>query len=62
MPRSSEPETILIVDDNERNLQVVGSILMPMGYDILPAASGEAAFPANSCEDSRPDTARYPDA
>jgi len=44
MPLSSEPETILIVDDNERNLQVVGSTLMPMGYDIVPASSGEAAF------------------
>ncbi len=44
MPLSSETETILIVDDNEHNLQVVGTTLMPMGYDIVPASSGEAAF------------------
>ena len=44
MPLSAETETILIIDDNEHNLQVVGTTLMPMGYDIVPASSGEAAF------------------
>lgn len=44
MPYSLQPETILIVDDNEHNLQVVGSTLMPMGYDIIPADSGKSAF------------------
>jgi two-component system sensor histidine kinase/response regulator len=35
---------ILVVDDQEANLQVVGSILGELGFEITPAASGEQAL------------------
>jgi two-component system, sensor histidine kinase and response regulator len=37
-------ETILIVDDQEENLRVVGSVLSMMDYDIVAASSAEQAF------------------
>ncbi|HSJ02961.1 MAG: response regulator [Verrucomicrobium sp.] len=37
-------DTILIIDDQEQNLQIVGTILSMMDYDIIPAMSGEQAF------------------
>ncbi|WP_050026818.1 hybrid sensor histidine kinase/response regulator [Verrucomicrobium sp. BvORR034] len=37
-------DTILIIDDQEQNLQIVGTILSMMDYDIIPALSGEQAF------------------
>src|SRR4051812_5071913 len=36
--------TILIVDDQEQNLQLVGTVLSMTGYEIIPARSGEEAF------------------
>ncbi|MEM7166875.1 MAG: hybrid sensor histidine kinase/response regulator [Planctomycetota bacterium] len=36
--------TILIVDDQESNIAVVGTTLSAMGYEILPATSGEQAL------------------
>ncbi len=36
--------TILIVDDQEQNLQVVGTVLSMMGHEIIPASSGEQVF------------------
>jgi two-component system sensor histidine kinase/response regulator len=35
---------ILVVDDQEANLQVVGSILGELGFEITPASSGEQAL------------------
>ena len=40
----SRPATILIVDDQEQNLQVVGTVLSMMGHEIIPASSGAQAF------------------
>ncbi|MBK8040824.1 MAG: hybrid sensor histidine kinase/response regulator [Verrucomicrobiaceae bacterium] len=37
-------ETILIVDDQEENIRVVGSVLSLMSYDIIPATSAEQAL------------------
>ncbi len=36
--------TILIVDDQEQNLQVVGTVLAMMAHEITPASSGAQAF------------------
>lgn len=36
--------TVLVVDDQEENIKVVGSVLSLMGYEIIPALSGEQAF------------------
>ncbi|MDF1656259.1 MAG: hybrid sensor histidine kinase/response regulator [Verrucomicrobiales bacterium] len=36
-------ETILIVDDEPKNIQVVGTTLAAFGYDFMAAASGEQA-------------------
>jgi two-component system sensor histidine kinase/response regulator len=41
---SAQRPTILIVDDQEENLRVVGSVLSIMGYDIVPATSAEQAL------------------
>jgi len=38
------PETILVVDDQRPNLQLVGTMLSQMGYEVIPATSGEQAF------------------
>ncbi len=37
-------ETILIVDDQEQNLQLIGTVLSMTGYEVIPAGSGEQAF------------------
>lgn len=37
-------ETILIVDDQEENVRVLGSVLTLAGYDIIAATSAEQAF------------------
>lgn len=42
LPSSSA--TILIVDDQEQNLQVVGTVLSMTGYEVMTAASGAQAF------------------
>lgn len=36
--------TILIVDDQEQNLQVVGTVLSMTGYEVMTASSGAQAF------------------
>lgn len=41
---SPPKETILIVDDQEENIRVVGSLLSLMNYDIVAATSAELAF------------------
>ena len=35
---------ILVVDDITKNLQVVGTVLRNQGYEVMPAASGDAAL------------------
>ncbi|MEO7148796.1 MAG: hybrid sensor histidine kinase/response regulator [Rhodanobacteraceae bacterium] len=35
---------VLVVDDQPRNIQLVGSILSEAGYEVMPALSGEQAF------------------
>lgn len=36
--------TVLVIDDQEENIKIVGSVLSLMGYEIMPALSGEQAF------------------
>jgi two-component system, sensor histidine kinase and response regulator len=44
MSPESAPERILVVDDQEVNVQVLGSILGPLGFEIVPVTSGEHAL------------------
>jgi two-component system sensor histidine kinase/response regulator len=48
-----DPQTVLIVDDQDQNLQVVGTLLTAMGYAVVPAKSGEQAL--QRLEANRPD-------
>ena len=41
---SAAPSRIMIVDDQEFNLQVLGGMLGKLGYEIVPATSGEQAL------------------
>ena len=41
---SPEDSVILIVDDVQQNIQVVGTMLREVGYSIMPATSGAAAL------------------
>jgi two-component system sensor histidine kinase/response regulator len=41
---ATSAETILIVDDQEQNLRIVGTVLTMMGYEIIAATSAEQAF------------------
>lgn len=43
-PLPREKPVVLIVDDQTRNIQVVGSTLVAAGYEVLPATSGEQAL------------------
>lgn len=45
-------ETILVVDDNEANLQLINAALKTRGYTVREAVSGEAALA--SLADQRP--------
>ena len=38
------PETILITEDNPRNMRLMEAVLRPHGYNILKAANGEEAL------------------
>ncbi|CAN5176907.1 hypothetical protein BH23VER1_BH23VER1_33920 [soil metagenome] len=42
-PPALPTETILVVDDQQQNIQVVGATLRAIGYEIVPAASAEEA-------------------
>jgi two-component system sensor histidine kinase/response regulator len=35
---------LLVVDDQESNIQVIGAALGQLGFEILPATSGAQAF------------------
>jgi len=37
-------ETILIIDDQEQNLQIIGTLLTKTGYQVIRASSGPEAF------------------
>jgi len=38
------PEIVLIIDDQPQNLELIGTVLSMLGYEVMPASSGEAAF------------------
>ena len=38
------PETVLIIDDQAQNLQLISTVLSILGYKVISASSGEAAF------------------
>lgn len=44
MHTPSSVQTVLIVDDQDQNLQVVGTLLTAMGYAVVPANSGDQAL------------------
>ena len=35
---------ILVVDDEERNLRLMEAMLLPLGYDVIPANNGLDVF------------------
>lgn len=41
---ASTNHTVLVVDDQEQNLKVVGTVLRMTGYEVIPARSAEQAF------------------
>jgi two-component system, sensor histidine kinase and response regulator len=53
MNQEATPERILVVDDQEANVDVLGCMLGPLGFEIVPVTSGEqalrnlASFPAD---------------
>lgn len=49
----SSSATILIVDDQDQNLQVVGTVLSMTGYEVMTAGSGAEAF--ERLEEKKPD-------
>lgn len=40
----SESKAVLVVDDQEQNLKIVGTVLKMTGYDVIPARSAQQAF------------------
>jgi len=44
LPRSSSSSLILVVDDEPKNIQVVGPLLLKQGHEIIAAGSGEEAL------------------
>src|SRR5678815_5210698 len=44
-PRNAEAAArILVVDDQLSNIQLVGSVLLKLGYEIIPALDGPSAL------------------
>lgn len=41
---ATEPKTVLVIDDQQQNLEIVGSVLKKSGYEVLVASSAEQAF------------------
>ncbi len=52
-PSAARRDAILIIDDQEENLRVVGTVLSIMGYEVVPAKSGDQAF--KRLEAAKPD-------
>ena len=44
MPREALSVRILVVDDQETNLRVLGDMMGHLGFDIVPALDGEQAL------------------
>ncbi|MCW1923634.1 hybrid sensor histidine kinase/response regulator [Luteolibacter arcticus] len=44
LPPPSGPALILVVDDEPRNIQVVGPLLLKQGHEVIAAGSGEEAL------------------
>jgi two-component system sensor histidine kinase/response regulator len=44
MSQESVPDKILVVDDQEANVHVLGTMLGPLGYEIITVTSGEQAL------------------
>jgi len=44
LERNTAPKTILIIDDQEQNLHLIGTVLTMAGYGVIRASRGEAAF------------------
>lgn len=44
MPQESTTDRILVVDDQEANVRVLGNMLGPLGFEIMPVTSGEQAL------------------
>ena len=44
LPHEFQPARILVVDDQPVNIQIVGTVLGNMGYEIIPAADGPTAL------------------
>ncbi|MDB6118882.1 MAG: hybrid sensor histidine kinase/response regulator [Verrucomicrobiaceae bacterium] len=44
LPQTTDPKIVLVVDDQERNLQVVATVLSMTGYEVVLASSGEQAL------------------
>lgn len=53
LPRASAPSLILVVDDEPENIQVVGTLLLSHGHEVLAAHSGTEAL--EKLQLSRPD-------
>jgi CheY-like chemotaxis protein len=49
------PQTVLVVEDNDMNMQLVEYLLEEGGYSIVKATSGEEALAITRDETSRPD-------
>lgn len=41
--KSDKPDTILVVDDQPKNIQVVGATLRSLGFEVVPATSADEA-------------------
>jgi len=44
IPRTTQPRSVLVVEDNDMNMQLVEYLLEEGGYTIVKAASGEEAL------------------
>jgi two-component system sensor histidine kinase/response regulator len=44
MTQESTPDRILVVDDQDANVHVLGGMLGPLGFEIVPVTSGEEAL------------------
>jgi two-component system sensor histidine kinase/response regulator len=53
LPLSAGPSLILVVDDEPKNIQVVGPLLLKEGHEVIAAGSGEEALAKMSA--ARPD-------
>lgn len=43
-PRRTQPSTVLVVDDDQRNVRLLEAVLWPQGFDVVSAADGAMAL------------------